>query len=420
MSTTTASPDLRSAPPASLVTVAPAAPAVRPATYRDVFRVAEFRSLFWADLTSLLGDQVAAVALAVLLYQRTGSPLAAALGYSTAFLPWAIGGPLLAAWADRLPPRRILVGCDVARAALIGCAAIPGMPLPVLGLLVLAAAMLAPPFDASRSALLPQVLAGDRYTVGMSVRDAVHQSAQLAGFVGGGALVVLISARSALALDAVTFACSAMLLRRGIRPRPAALAGVARQPLVAEAAQGLRIVAADRRLYGPLLLGVAGVAYAVVPEAIAPAYAAQLGHGAGWVGLIMAAVAAGSVLGALVMGRLVRPELRRRLMWPLALAGAAPLVLAGLRPEPVITLVLLVVAGATTAFQLTANAAFATAAPPAARGRAFGIANAAIHSAQGLAVIAAGAAAQILSPSTVVAGAALLGALAVLPLRRTR
>jgi len=396
-----------------------AAPVDRPATYRDVFAVREYRYLFVADLTSLLGDQIAAVGLAILLYQRSGSALLAALGYATVYLPWVIGGPLLAAWADRRPGRQVMVACDLLRAVAIGIAALPGIPLPMLGLLVLGAAMLAPPFDSARSALLPQVLNGDRYAVGISLRDAIHQSAQLVGFLGGGALVLLIGAHGALMLDAISFACSAALLRWGIRYRPAALDGTERQSLLADAAHGLRVVAGDRRLYGPLLLSIVGVAYVIVPEAIAPAYAAALGHGASAVGAIMAGVAGGSVIGAILYGRFVTPSRRQALMWPLALVGTVPLILIAARPGLAVSLVLFAVAGVTSTYNVAANAAFAAAAPAAARGRAFGVALSGICAAQALGVVLAGAAAQVFEPATVVAGAGVLGAVGVLMLRRT-
>ena len=391
----------------------------RPATYREVFALREYRALFAADVTSLLGDQVAAVALAVLLYQRSGSALIASLGYATAYLPWAIGGPLLSALADRLPPRRVVVGCDLARAVLIGLAAIPGMPLPVLGLLVLAAALLAPPFEASISALYPQVLDGDRYPVGISLKDTVFQSAQLAGFVAGGALVATIGSHSALAVDAVSFALSALLLRTGLQHRPAATAGAERTHLLRETWEGVRLVAADRRLYGPLLLGILGAGYVIVPEAIAPAYAGSLGGGPRTVGLVMAAVAAGSVLGGLVLARLVGPVRRRRLMWPMAMVGTGPLMLVALRPSLPVALALLALAGAASAFQVAANTAFAAAAPARARGRVFGVAMTGMWVGQGLAIVAAGAAAQLVAPHLVIAAAGLAGMVAVALLRPT-
>jgi MFS family permease len=425
----------------------------RPASYREVFAVAPFRAVFLADLLSLLGDQIAAVAVAVLLYQRSGSPLLAALGYATAYLPWLLGGPLLAAWAERFPGRTVMVGCDLVRAGLIGLAALPGLPLAVVGLLVLAAALLAPPFESARSALLPQILEDDRYPVAMSVRDAVHQSAQLLGFGVGGALVLMLSAPGALALNALTFAGSALVLRLGLRlpaPDPAVATidlrpgdGPAHRPadgigdgsgdgpadgagsrtpdkpsLYREALAGLAVIRADRRLSTPLLLGIVGAAYAIVPEAIAPAYAEAVGGGATAVGLIMAGVAGGSVVGGLLIGRLVPPAVRIRLVRPLALAGTLPLLLVFLRPGLIASLALFTVTGLASSYQVAANAMFAQRVPAAVRARAFGIAITGLYGGQALAVVLAGAAAQIFAPAEVVGGAGLLGALGLLLLPR--
>ena len=384
-----------------------------PPTYRDLFSRQEFRALFAADAVSLLGDQVAAVALAVLLYQSSGSALVAALGYATAYLPWAVGGPLLSVLADRLPPRRVVVTCDVLRVALIGLAAVPGMPLLAVGLLVLAAGLIAPPFDSAISALYPQALEGDLYALGVSVRSVLHQSAQLLGFLSGGALLVLIGPRAALGLDAASFAVSALLLRAGLTDRPPAMDGDEPVHLWRDALEGLRIVTADRRRYGPLLLGVFGAAYIMAPEALAPAYAHSFGAGAATVGVIMASIAAGSIIGDLMFARLMSPQTRQRLMWPLAVVGAAPLIAMALHPPLPLGISLLVVAGVGSAFQVPANTAFARAVPAQARGRAFGIAMTGMFGGQGLAIIAAGAAAQVFEPSTVVAGAGVLGATAI-------
>ena len=402
----------------------------RPARYRDVFAIAEFRAVFLADLISLLGDQIAAVAVAVLLYQRSGSPLLAALGYATAYLPWLLGGPLLAAWAERFPRRTVLIGCDLGRAAFIGLAALPGLPLLVIGLLVLTAALLAPPFESTRSALLPQILEGDRYPVAMSLRDAVHQSAQLVGFGVGGALVLVLSAPGALALDAVTFAVSALILHSGLRRSSAtpwavidlsqdadpadASPGPGGRSLWREAVAGLAVIRADRMLSTPLLLGIVGAAYAIVPEAIAPAYADSVGGDATAVGLIMAAVAGGSVLGGLAIGRLVAPARRIRLIQPLALAGTLPLLLILLRPGLTVSLVLFALTGLASSYQVAANAMFAQRLPVAVRARAFGIAITGLYGGQALAIVLAGAAAQFLGPAAVVASAGLLGAIGVL------
>src|SRR5664280_137409 len=66
----------------------------RPATFGAVCAVGEFRVLWLADVLSLLGDQLARVALAVLVYGRTGSALLTGLVYALSFLPALVGGAL--------------------------------------------------------------------------------------------------------------------------------------------------------------------------------------------------------------------------------------------------------------------------------------------------------------------------------------
>src|SRR5258708_23721836 len=75
------------------------------ASYRDVLGVGEFRSIFAADIVSMLGTIVAAVALTVLIYERTRSPAPAASGMALPFVPCLIRGAPLVAAADRLPAR---------------------------------------------------------------------------------------------------------------------------------------------------------------------------------------------------------------------------------------------------------------------------------------------------------------------------
>ncbi|MDQ6650970.1 MAG: MFS transporter [Actinomycetota bacterium] len=391
----------------------------QPATYAALFRSRDFRSLFLAHLASLAGDQVGKIALTLLVFARSHSALLAALAYATSFLPWALGGPVLAAVADRLPRRRVMVGCDLARAGIIALAAVPGVPVPGLLVLMLAASLLAPPFEAARAAVLPEVLTGEDYVLGTSLNALVNQASQLAGFGAGGVLVVVLSARGALLFDAATFLVSAALLVTGLhcRAQPER-AGAARPSLLADAAAGARTVFGNRRLRFLVGLSWAGVAFAVVPEALAAPYAAAMHRGPGTVGLLMAAPAAGSAVGALVLGRVVGARTRSRLMLPMAGLSALPLLACITRPSLPVTLSLFAVAGAGGAYQITANTAFSLGVPPAARARAFGLAVSGIQVAQGLGIGLAGAAAVVLPPSTVialagVAGLAAVGALAL-------
>jgi hypothetical protein len=62
---------------------------------RGVLADGEFRGLWAAFALSLAGDQLAQVALAVLVFQATGSAVATAAAYAVSLLPWLVGGPLL-------------------------------------------------------------------------------------------------------------------------------------------------------------------------------------------------------------------------------------------------------------------------------------------------------------------------------------
>lgn len=80
--------------PAAPVPGAPAPAA--PRGYRAVFAVTEFRAVFAAHLLSLLGVVVSELALTVLVYDLTGSPLLSALTFALGLLPYMVGGTLFA------------------------------------------------------------------------------------------------------------------------------------------------------------------------------------------------------------------------------------------------------------------------------------------------------------------------------------
>src|SRR5580692_5746258 len=97
--------------------------------FRDVFAVAEFRALWLAQLLSVVGDQLARVALTVLVYDRTRSALLAAITFVVSIVPTFIGGITLAWLADRYPRRAVMITSDIARGVLVVIMAIPGVPL---------------------------------------------------------------------------------------------------------------------------------------------------------------------------------------------------------------------------------------------------------------------------------------------------
>jgi predicted MFS family arabinose efflux permease len=388
-----------------------------PAKYRKVFRNHEFRALFAAQSISVVGDQFARVALAVLVFDRTGSPAWTALTYGLTFLPDLVGGPLLSGLADRYPRRGLMIGADTARAALIAVMAVPGMPLVLLCTLLVTVQLIGAPANAARGALLPAVLGEDDYPAGAAAMQSVVQAAQVLGFAGGGALVALIGTSGVLLADSGTFALSALLVWWQVRSRPAAAGRVIQHGWWADLATGGRLVWTDLRLRSLVLFACLSGFY-IAGEALAVPYADGLGGGAITVGLMFAGYSAGTAAGMLLVGRLPT-ESRLRLLVPLSAGACAPLVVCFINPHLVVVVALFVLSGMGSAYHLIASTSFVLAVPDARRGQAFGLAVTALKVAQGLGVALAGLAAEAVRPHLVVGAAGALGLVAVAALAWT-
>src|SRR2546427_98864 len=128
--------------------------------FTDVLRVREFRALWIADAQSGAGDQLARVALSLLVFERTSSSALTALTYALTFLPALVGGALLSGLADRYPRRTVMIVCDLLRAGLVGLMALPQLPLWALGGLLILAVLIGSPFLAAENALIPDILRG--------------------------------------------------------------------------------------------------------------------------------------------------------------------------------------------------------------------------------------------------------------------
>jgi MFS family permease len=396
---------------------------VRQATFREVFAVREFRPLFGTFVLSTAGDELARVALTVLVYQRTNSPLLSALTFAIGHFPWLLGGPFLATLADRLPRHRVLIWADVARAVLLAAMAIPGLPLWVLLVLLFFVSMCAPPFESARSALMADVLDGDRYAVATSLTNISLQLAQVLGFIAAGALVAFLSPSGALLIDAATFAVSALWLWAKLQRRPAPLAEQPGNSFLQDSFEGLRLIRRSPRLLAIVGVLWIGTMFAYAPEGVAAPGADDLGQAATGLGVLLAANPLGVTIGGLVVVRLVSPERRERLITPLVVLSLVPVLIAGLvgvaaGPNSLsfVTIVaLLFVSGLGASWVIPLNVSFVQAVPSAYRGRAFGVAVSGLYGVQGLGALFAGLAAEGLSASGVVALAGAVGLVAVAP-----
>lgn len=390
----------------------------------DVLRVRAFSVLFAAEMQSIVGDQIARVALAVLVFDRTGSAAASALSFACTFLPAIAGGAWLAGIGDRFSRRAVMVGCDVVRAALFAVMAIPGLPLAVVfGLLVLAV-FIGPAFSASEVSVLAGTLDSAQFRLATGLRMLTGQLAQVAGFAVGGAAVALLEPRGALLLDAGTYVLSAALVGLLLRvsesgrteagggpDEPAATHGLAGPDDVSPA----RWLWRQRRIR--LLVAVGWLAGCfVAPEGLAVPFAAGHGASSTEAGLLLAAIPLGGAFGAIAAARLVPPRARSRVaMWMAVLAGI-PLIATVAAANVPAACVLWGLSGVFAAYQVEVTTQIVRHIPDRRRAGTLGLVAAGLIGAQGCGLIVFGLVAQATSPGTAVAVAGGIGSVLALVL----
>ncbi|WP_279582125.1 MFS transporter [Fodinicola feengrottensis] len=123
----------------------------RPATYREVLSSSTFRVLFGSRSLAIAADTLRIVALSVLVYGITGSPLLGAITFGIGFLPQVIGSSLIGSLADRLPPRGLIVAGYAVECGSALALALAGLPVWASLLLVGVIACLTPVFGSASS-----------------------------------------------------------------------------------------------------------------------------------------------------------------------------------------------------------------------------------------------------------------------------
>jgi predicted MFS family arabinose efflux permease len=258
----------------------------------------------------------------------------------------------------------------------------------------------APVTQAARTALLPDLLAGDAYVLGRSLFTVTSAGMQVVGAAVGGLLLAVIGPGRALWVTAAACVVSAAVTRLGLRERPAR--GAVTTGAVRQTWRVNRALLADPAVRGLLLAQWLPGVLMVAAEGVVVPYTDGLGRGSA-AGVLLASAAGGMLAGEFVVGRFLPPRVRERLTPWLALLLGVPLLGFALRPGVLPAAILLAVAAAGFAYHLGLARRFLEAAPEAHRGQAFGLANTGTMTLQGLAMAGAGGLAEVLAPGTVMA-----------------
>src|SRR4051794_36224913 len=169
----------------------------------DVFRNPNLRRLELAWLGADLGGWAWATALAVYAYEHDGARGLAVVGFLR-MLANALPAPFAAVLADRYPRRLVMIGSDVARAAILAgsaMAAWAGAPVAVYALAVLFSVAMAA-FRPAQAALLPSLADAPEQLAAANAASSTIESVSL--FIGPALGGLLLSVSSAATVFAVT------------------------------------------------------------------------------------------------------------------------------------------------------------------------------------------------------------------------
>ncbi|MFH8248936.1 MFS transporter [Microbacterium sp. B2969] len=310
-------------------------------------------ALLAADGVSRLGNAITTVAIPLVALDIAHTPLAAAAAGIAATLPLVIGGVVGGFVVDRLGFRRASIVADAASGATVLAVpvlwALDALPLWALLVLVLLSNLLDAPGAAARSSQLPELaeLAGVGLPRAAAAQATVARTAVMLGAAVAGLLVATVGAAPAMIVNGVAFAV-AILLTLLFVPR------IALPEHDPEQAGGWRDLTAGIRFLWSTPLVRAVVLMVVITNAIdvagytvlKPLYAQGLGNDGAALGIMIACMSGGALLGAALYGIIGDRVPRHPLFITLfLLAGVPPYLTLALHPPFVVVAIVLVLSG---------------------------------------------------------------------------
>lgn len=378
-----------------------------------------YRTVLAAAGASAVGDGVRDAALPLLALAVLRDPVQVAVVSAANKLPWLLFALPAGAYADRLDRRRLMVGADLVRfvslvvaVALLAAGLLGVVPLVALAFVLGTGGVV---FQCASYALVPGMVGKDRLPAANGWQFGIQTLCrELVGRTLGGALFAFGRAIP-LAVDAASFAVSALLLTRVALPGRQPVAGD--RHLLAEIAAGFGFLAGDRRLL--VLTGSAtlinlvlgGQTAILVLLAVDELRAGPVGYG-----MLLACGGVGGALAGAIAGRLTgRVGPNTVMVAAVAALGGSGLATAVATNLPVVGIAAAVQGAALVLWNVPSMSARQASVPDALLGRVIGVHRLASWGAMPVGAVAFGAltGAAGVRPAYA-AGAALLVVLALL------
>jgi MFS family permease len=247
-----------------------------------------------------MGDALTPVALtfAVLTIHRSGTALGVVLGtFLITRVVFTLAGGVV---ADRLSRRTVMVGCDILRMVVQGATAMllfsDAMTLPLFvlagGLLGLGAAFFGPASDG----LVPQTVSPRNLQPANALLGMSRNVLNVFGPLVSGIIVAAAGAGYVFAIDAVSFAASALFL---VQLDVAPPARAARRPFVSEIRDGFREVRSRAWVTAPLVgFAITNIAFAAFIVLGPIVFLDHFSHAKQVWGLVSTVGSIGAIVGA--------------------------------------------------------------------------------------------------------------------------
>ncbi len=388
-------------------------------TYRELFGVAEFRTLFVTQCLTMIAGATGGLALGTIVHDETGSAVLTGLSM--------FGGPLIAmlasafvlAASDTMRPRRALVIVAVTVGVADLLQAIPGLPWSArFGLIAVVWLVLSTSAGAG-VALMADLLPSDAFVLGRSTLNVAVGSMQIVAYGVGGLLLIVMPPERLFLLAAACSGIAALLLRIRLSDRPARASG----PVVRRTRE------VNRRLLGSRVLRPLYLSSWVPNGLIVGCEALYIPFAGEQAGYLLAATAAGMLTGDVVVGRFLPHHVRDRLVNPLRFLLAVPFLAFWFQPSIGVAMALGLVAAIGYADSLPLQERMVAHTSDDTLGQMLGLRAAGLRAGQALGAVLAGATADLLGVGpesagramTIMAAASIVVSLALVPgLRRSR
>ena len=185
--------------------------------YSSVLRTnANFRRLWIAQVISELGDWFYSVAIFSFLIEATGSARVMSFAFVLQVLPMSLAAPFAGVLNDHMSRRRVMMFADWMRAGIVALM-LPAYflkSIPFLYVLLFSETVMWALFEPARSAVVPNITTGEETAVANAFSSATWAVTFALGAAVGGLFTAYFGRPMVFALNALSFAASALLIRR--------------------------------------------------------------------------------------------------------------------------------------------------------------------------------------------------------------